>query len=150
MDVETAAQLAEACEREFPAADVLLMAAAVADYRPAEPRPDKIKKAQAGDVLAVELERTEDVLSAPRPPPAARPGDRRLRGRDGAATRSPRRARSASGRGSTPSSSTMSRRPQIGFDAPDNEVTVVTAEGETAVPRAPKLEVARAIVAAVR
>src|SRR3954467_7646948 len=52
VDVETAAQLAEACEREFPAADALLMAAAVADYRPAAPRPDKIKKAQAGNVLA--------------------------------------------------------------------------------------------------
>src|SRR4051794_35134206 len=63
VDIETAAQLADACEREIGDADVLLMAAAVADYRPSDPRPDKIKKAEAGDVLALELERTEDVLA---------------------------------------------------------------------------------------
>src|SRR5690349_12109328 len=36
VDVATAAELKAACEAEFPAADILLMAAAVADYRPTE------------------------------------------------------------------------------------------------------------------
>src|SRR5205814_5595951 len=36
VDVVSAADMLAACEREFPAADVLLMAAAVADFRPAE------------------------------------------------------------------------------------------------------------------
>src|SRR5919205_4249611 len=44
VDVATAAELQAACEAEFPAADVLLMAAAVADYRPAAPAAAKLKK----------------------------------------------------------------------------------------------------------
>src|SRR2546421_1740373 len=42
--VVTAAQLKEACEREFPGCEVLFMAAAVADFRPAHPAPGKIAK----------------------------------------------------------------------------------------------------------
>jgi phosphopantothenoylcysteine decarboxylase/phosphopantothenate--cysteine ligase len=62
-DVITAAELQHASEKEFPASDVLLMAAAVADFRPVAPREDKIKKAgQAG--LSLELEATADVLVA--------------------------------------------------------------------------------------
>src|SRR4051812_9376194 len=45
-DVETAAELQEAVEAEFPDCDVLLMAAAVADYRPADPASTKLKKAE--------------------------------------------------------------------------------------------------------
>jgi len=37
-------------------------------------------------------------------------------------------------------------RSDIGFDTAENEVTIVTAESETAVPRASKSEVARAIL----
>ena len=39
--------------------------------------------------------------------------------------------------------------PGIGFDAPDNEVTIITAAAEHAVPRAGKDAVARAILGAV-
>jgi phosphopantothenoylcysteine decarboxylase/phosphopantothenate--cysteine ligase len=61
-EVVTAAQLEQACEEEFPTCDVLLMAAAVADFRPARPANGKIKKAgQKG--LALELEATTDVLA---------------------------------------------------------------------------------------
>jgi len=148
VDVETAAQLAEACEREFAAADVLLMAAAVADYRPAEPRPDKIKKAQAGDVLALELERTEDVLTGlarRRRPGQVIVGFAAETGPDALAQAREKRTR----KGLDAVVLNDVSRPEIGFDTPDNEVTVVTAEGETAVPRAPKREIARAILAAV-
>ena len=37
-------------------------------------------------------------------------------------------------------------QPGIGFDTADNEVTIVTADGDQAVPRATKSEVARAIL----
>ena len=40
-------------------------------------------------------------------------------------------------------------QPGIGFDATDNEVTIVTAAGDEAVPRGTKAEVARAILATV-
>jgi phosphopantothenoylcysteine decarboxylase / phosphopantothenate---cysteine ligase len=55
VDVGTAAELGAACTEHFASADVLLMAAAVADYRPASTRADKIKKTEAGETLALEL-----------------------------------------------------------------------------------------------
>ncbi len=58
----TAADLAAALRREVSSADVLLMAAAVADWRPASPADHKLKKADGRP--AVELEPTEDVLAA--------------------------------------------------------------------------------------
>src|SRR3954454_17119875 len=45
-DVETAAELQEAVEGAFPDCHVLLMAAAVADFRPAEAASTKLKKAE--------------------------------------------------------------------------------------------------------
>ncbi len=60
--METAAELAETCAAEFERCDVLLMAAAVADFRPAAPFAAKLKK-DAGAPAPIELERTEDVLS---------------------------------------------------------------------------------------
>jgi phosphopantothenoylcysteine decarboxylase/phosphopantothenate--cysteine ligase len=40
-------------------------------------------------------------------------------------------------------------QPGIGFEATDNEVTIVTAAGDEAVPRGTKAEVARAILGTV-
>lgn len=59
--VESAADMAEAIRREAPAADVVIMAAAVADYRPKDSRPHKLKKSP-GELTLV-LERTEDILA---------------------------------------------------------------------------------------
>lgn len=60
--VETAAQLAAVCSEEFSTCDVLLMAAAVADFRPARPADHKIKKTGPEALSEIELEPTEDVL----------------------------------------------------------------------------------------
>ena len=60
--VETAAEMAAAVELEAPRADVVVMAAAVADFRPTQPSGTKLKKEQG--VPAVELERTADILAA--------------------------------------------------------------------------------------
>ena len=148
VDVESAGELAAACERRFDDCDVLFMAAAVADYRPADPRADKIKKADAGKELSLRLVRTTDVLStlAARRRPgqvlvgfAAETGDRALEhGRD-KLVRKQLDAVVLNDVGS----------PGIGFDSPENEVTVLTAGGERHVPRASKAEVARAVLDAV-
>jgi phosphopantothenoylcysteine decarboxylase/phosphopantothenate--cysteine ligase len=61
--VETAAELAAVCAEGFPACDVLLMAAAVADFRPAKPADHKIKKSGPEALAEIELEPTEDILS---------------------------------------------------------------------------------------
>lgn len=50
----------DAVRERWQEQDVIIKAAAVADYTPAETKDDKIKKAEGG--LALELERTEDIL----------------------------------------------------------------------------------------
>jgi len=59
--VETAEQMQAACERLAPAADVVVMAAAAADFRPASASDHKLKKADG--VPEVVLEPTIDILS---------------------------------------------------------------------------------------
>ena len=65
--VETAASMARALEDALPGAAVLLMAAAVADYRPVRVSPGKIKKSTGA--LILELEPTVDILMSLRDAP---------------------------------------------------------------------------------
>lgn len=58
--VETARQMLEAVRQESAGADVLIMAAAVADFRPKNVASNKIKK--EGGIPQIELEATEDIL----------------------------------------------------------------------------------------
>ncbi|MDD3886594.1 MAG: phosphopantothenoylcysteine decarboxylase [Victivallaceae bacterium] len=60
--VESAAEMAEAVRREAVDARLVIMAAAVADYRPKTVMPGKFKKREGNWVL--ELERTEDILAS--------------------------------------------------------------------------------------
>ena len=62
--VETAQQMYEAVRDMLPGVDVAIMAAAVADYRPAAYSEQKIKK--DGERLVLELERTPDILGSMR------------------------------------------------------------------------------------
>ncbi|MCB0791808.1 MAG: bifunctional phosphopantothenoylcysteine decarboxylase/phosphopantothenate--cysteine ligase CoaBC [Flavobacteriales bacterium] len=61
VDVMSAAEMAKACKDRFADQDVVIMAAAVADFRPADPADRKIKKSSAARVLT--LEPTEDILA---------------------------------------------------------------------------------------
>jgi len=58
--VETTAQMFEAVKKHFEKCDCLIMAAAVADYTPAQPAKTKIKK--TGKALTVKLKPTADIL----------------------------------------------------------------------------------------
>jgi phosphopantothenoylcysteine decarboxylase/phosphopantothenate--cysteine ligase len=60
--VNTAQEMCQAVENVTPQADALVMAAAVADYRPTKAAKDKIKKGNAG--LTLELECTPDILGS--------------------------------------------------------------------------------------
>ena len=147
LDVETAAQLQSACAAAFADADVLLMAAAVADFRPARSFAGKLKKADE-ERMRVELERTPDILSglaaARRPGQtvvgfAAEHGDGALdHGREKLARK-----------GLDAIVVNDVSRADIGFDAADNEVTILMATGETHVARASKQQIARAVLEAV-
>jgi phosphopantothenoylcysteine decarboxylase / phosphopantothenate---cysteine ligase len=58
--VETAKQMLDAVLEESAGSDALIMAAAVADFRPRNAAKDKIKK--EGGIPQIELEATEDIL----------------------------------------------------------------------------------------
>ena len=62
--IETAAELRDAVLAELSSADAIVMAAAVADYRPAEARDAKLKKKDVGASLTLRMTQTDDVLSA--------------------------------------------------------------------------------------
>ncbi|MCL6635913.1 MAG: bifunctional phosphopantothenoylcysteine decarboxylase/phosphopantothenate--cysteine ligase CoaBC [Peptococcaceae bacterium] len=59
--VETALQMYDAVMERFPGVDVVIKAAAVADYRPRKAAAQKIKK--LGDTITVELEKNPDILA---------------------------------------------------------------------------------------
>jgi phosphopantothenoylcysteine decarboxylase/phosphopantothenate--cysteine ligase len=147
VDVATAAELQQACEAHFARADVLLMAAAVADYRPATPADTKLKK-EACEELVVALERTPDILSglaAIRRPDQTVVGFAAEHGEGALAHGRDKLAR----KGLDAVVVNDIARADIGFEGSENEVTIVTAAGERHVPRAPKVEIARAILEAV-
>ena len=60
--VTSAQEMSEAVLGRVAGADALIMAAAVADYRPADASPEKIKK--SADALSIDLAKTVDILEA--------------------------------------------------------------------------------------
>jgi phosphopantothenoylcysteine decarboxylase/phosphopantothenate--cysteine ligase len=145
--VGTAAQLQAACEREFPGCDVLLMAAAVADFRPVDPAEGKIKKGGRAR-LTIELEPTADVLCELA---AARaPGQTLVAfaAEHGSAGIERARAKLAAKRVDAVVFNDISRD-DIGFEAASNEVTILTSAGAEHIARAPKESIAGAILDAV-
>lgn len=143
--VGTAAELQAACEREFPSCDVLLMTAAVADFRPVDPAGGKIKKS-GRDHLTIELEPTTDVLcslASRRKPGQTLVGFAAEHGEDGLAHA---RAKLTAKGVDAVVFNDISRK-DIGFESAVNEVTILTATGgDEHVPRASKQSVAEAIL----
>jgi len=124
-------------------ADVVLMAAAVADYRPAE--REQAKRPKDGNDWTVTLEPTTDVLREL--------GERRTNGQllvgfaADTGERGLERAREklAAKRADLIVFNDVSRE-DIGFDAGENEVVIVGPDGERAVPKAAKARVAAAVL----
>jgi phosphopantothenoylcysteine decarboxylase / phosphopantothenate---cysteine ligase len=124
--VQTAAEMLDACEARFDAADVLLMAAAVADFRPRAAAAGKIKKDGGPPVL--ELEPTTDVLgtlSARRRPGQVLVGFAAETGGDALEYGRQKLTRK---RLDAIVVNDVSRS-GIGFDSAENEVTIMTADG---------------------
>ena len=141
IDVETAAQLAAAAAAEFPSSQVLLMAAAPADFRPAEAASGKLARQ---DGLDLHLEPTADILAGL------------------AAGRSPGQTvvgfAAETGDGVERARAKLTRKgadlivlndvsdPKIGFESTDNAVTLIDRETEAAVPLASKDSIAISIL----
>jgi phosphopantothenoylcysteine decarboxylase / phosphopantothenate---cysteine ligase len=148
VDVATAAELKAACEAEFPPSDVLLMAAAVADYRPTEAAQTKLKKDKS-ETLTLTMERTEDIISAlaaVRRPEQTIVGFAAEHG-EGAVEYGRDKLRR---KGLDAVVVNDIGRKDIGFEGVENEVTIVTAAGERHVPRTAKAAVAREVLETVR
>ncbi len=147
VEVRTAAELHRASEAAFPSCDVLLMAAAVADFRPVDPAQDKLKKS-GRDELVVRMEPTEDVLSALSA--ARRPGQVLVgfAAETGAGALEHGRGKLAR-KGLDAVVVNDVAAPGIGFEGGENEVTVLTADGEHHVGRSAKSAVASAILGVV-
>jgi phosphopantothenoylcysteine decarboxylase/phosphopantothenate--cysteine ligase len=133
-------------EREVMArsdVDVIVMAAAVADYRPASPSEEK--RTKDGSLWTVELEPTVDVLAAVG---AARRAGQVIVGfaadigDAGLARAREKRLRKHADLFVFNDVS----RADIGFDAPDNEVVVVSSNGDRVVEKGPKRAVAAAVL----
>jgi len=123
--------------------DAALFAAAVADYRPAAALTGKRPK---DDLLwTIELEPTHDIARAA--------GERKRAGQvlvvfgaeHGEEGLARKRAMLETKNADLVVFNDVGR-PGIGFDAAENEVVLVTRDGERAVPKAPKAEIARAVL----
>jgi phosphopantothenoylcysteine decarboxylase/phosphopantothenate--cysteine ligase len=143
VDVETATELADALGREFDSADVLVMAAAPADFRPKRAAGEKIhREGSAG--FELDLEATEDILAAL--------AGRRRRGQTivGFAAETDagldRAREKLEWKGADAIVVNDVSRSEIGFEGPENEVTIVERAGDHHVPFASKEEVADAIL----
>jgi phosphopantothenoylcysteine decarboxylase/phosphopantothenate--cysteine ligase len=144
IDVATTTELADAVGREFPRTRLLLMAAAVADFRPARAESGKISR-EGGGGLELQLEPTDDVLAAVAPQrrddqivvafAAEHGGDAVARARD-----------KLRRKGVDAIVVNDVSRAAIGFESELNEVVVIDARGEHPIPLGPKDQVADAIL----
>jgi phosphopantothenoylcysteine decarboxylase/phosphopantothenate--cysteine ligase len=124
-------------------ADVVLMAAAVSDYRPAQ--TDEAKRPKSEETWTIELEPTADVLRGL--------GEGRKNGQvlvgfaaetaDNGLERARRKL--ADKQVDLVVYNDVSRD-DVGFDSEDNEVVIVSAQGERRVEKAPKETIAAAIL----
>ena len=124
-------------------ADLIVMAAAVADYRPAERREDK--RAKDGAAWTVELEPTADVLRTL--------AERRANGTvlvgfaADVGERGLERAREKlAAKGANLFVFNDVSRSDVGFDAADNEVVIVSKQGEEQIDKAPKERIAAVVL----
>lgn len=142
IDVETTADLERVAREEFPSSQILMMAAAPADFRPEAAAESKLAR---GGSLDLSLEPTEDILAglvATRVPGQTIVGFAAEHGGDAVG-----RARAKLTRkGADLIVLNDVSDPTIGFESADNAVTLVAATDEVEVPKAGKDAVAEAIL----
>ena len=144
VSVETAEEMLRAVQRHAGGADVFVAAAAVADYRPREPSPRKVKRSAA--LLNLALEPTPDVLGwvagLPRRPFlvgfAAETEDLETNAR-----------RKLERKGLDLVAANRVGVPGTGFDADENELDVYWEGGARRLGRAPKTVLGRELVALI-
>jgi len=145
VSVETTQEMADAVRAAVPHADVLVMAAAPADFRPAEVASAKIKKGKSAQARSLELAETPDILKSTRD--ARREGMIAV----GFALEThdvlKNAAEKLEAKGLDLIVANSAREAGAGFGFDTNRVTVIGRDGEpVALPLMPKIEVADAIL----
>lgn len=146
--VSTAEELRAAMHEESRTADVVVMAAAVADYRPAEVSSAKIKKESAGDELTLRLVRNPDIL---RELVDARPSGQRIVGFAAETEPDDDRLLEVARRKAARKGADALVVNRVGwtetFGAPDNRVVILGSDGEVlAAAAGSKAEVAQRVL----
>jgi len=144
--VSSAAEMAEVVLQEAETSDAVIMAAAVADYRPVEAVEGKVKKAQLGETPEIRLERTRDIL--------AELGSRKRGGQvliGFAAEYGPDGIEEAKRKCAEKKCDMVClndvSREDTGFASDENEIIMIDAKGVTTeIPRGTKSKVARCIL----
>jgi phosphopantothenoylcysteine decarboxylase/phosphopantothenate--cysteine ligase len=140
VDVESAAQMLQAVQAEIGDTDIFIASAAVSDYRAREVAEHKIKK--TSEQLVLELARTPDILAtvaagAPRPFVVGFAAETQNVERNALTKLENKKL-------------DMIAANQVGeglaFDCDDNALTVYWKDGQRELPRAPKCELAAALV----
>jgi len=141
IDVETGEQLATACATEFPETHVLLMAAAPADFRAADPAEGKLTRDTS---LDLHLEPTEDILASLT---ANRTDEQTIVAFAAEAGDNVDRAREKLQRKNADLIVLNDiSNPEIGFESQENAITLIDAASETTVPQASKDQIAESIL----
>ncbi len=143
--VETAAEMHAEVMRRAPSSDVVVMAAAVADFRPVAVADSKIKK--SGGVPEIVLEPTVDILAALG---AAKPAGQTLVGfaAETDAVRDNAEAKLRA-KGADLIVANDVSAPGAGFEHDTNEVVILSTAGAAEVPLADKRSIARAVLDSV-
>lgn len=141
IDVQTGHELASASAAEFPSSNVLLMAAAPADFRPSEVASGKLTRDAS---LDLHLEPTEDILATLT---ASRTDDQTIVAFAAEAGGDTERARGKlSRKGADLIVLNDISNPSIGFESSENAVTLIDPASESTVPQASKDLIAEAIL----
>jgi phosphopantothenoylcysteine decarboxylase / phosphopantothenate---cysteine ligase len=143
IDVQTAAELADAVGREFARCHVLLMAAAPADFRPERAAGEKLKRAEGG--IELRLASTEDILASVA---ASKSADQTVIGFAAEHGGDPvgRAREKLAGKGADMIVLNDVSRPGIGFESERNQVTLVEPAGERKLGIDSKEAIAEAIL----
>lgn len=140
--VVSAEEMNDACIRYFPQSTLVIMSAAVADYRPTKSYPAKVKK--DAKTLSIEMERTADVLKSM--------GKMKKNGQllVGFALETENIEENARKKLDEKNLDLVVANTPIGLDSPTNQVTIIDREGETeTLPPLSKDEIAERILDAV-
>jgi phosphopantothenoylcysteine decarboxylase/phosphopantothenate--cysteine ligase len=141
-DVETALQMEAEVGRHAASADLIVMSAAIADFRPSRYEAKKIKRHEG--TPEIRLEQNPDILAAL---PAIAPQALRVGFAAEIGVTEPEARRKLAAKGAHLLVANDVSRPDIGFGSDANEVVVWSADAEPVrISRRPKNEIAAALI----